>query len=66
MADPIVVRIELRNVYGKTLAYPMNAAAEHLAAIARTRTLPHAVLLLAEVMGMTVNDVHGRDWMAAL
>jgi D-alanyl-D-alanine carboxypeptidase len=48
----IVVR--LKDVYGNTLIYPANAAAEALAEIAGTKTLTPAVMRIAiEKLGMT-------------
>jgi hypothetical protein len=56
----IVVRVELKSVYGNIMAYPANPAAEHLAAIAKTRTLGPRELARAEAMGCAV-EVMGNQ-----
>lgn len=49
-----VVKVEARNVYGITKAYPANDIAEGLAFIAGTKTLAGWALKRAEQMGFTV------------
>lgn len=51
----MLIEVEVRNVYGKTLYYPINDKAHMLAHIAGTETLTHPTLKLATDMGMTVS-----------
>lgn len=44
MPSALELRIEVREVYGKTLLYPANTQAEALARIAGTKTLEPRVL----------------------
>jgi hypothetical protein len=51
----MLIEVEVRNVYGKTLFYPINDKAHMLALIAGTETLTNQTLKLATDMGMTVS-----------
>lgn len=53
--------IQIRDVYGKATAYPINETAKCLARIAGTKTLTRYVLAQALSMGMTVVEIdrHG-------
>lgn len=64
--SPIVIRIQLREVYGRAKAYPVGEAAEHLAELAGTLTLTRRHLVLAEKIGMSVVETRGRDWIREL
>lgn len=57
-----LVLIDLRSVYGRTVAYPANDQAARVAAIAGTKTLNRTDLLLATGLDLDVRDVHNRDW----
>lgn len=48
------LQIQIKSVYGRTVAYPMNAVAEHIAAIADTRTLTPHTLRHAFEAGFTI------------
>jgi hypothetical protein len=58
----ITIRIELRDVYGRLVAYPRNAEAEAVARIANTKTLTRSVLrnVLALGCGIEVIDRFGN------
>lgn len=61
MPSALELRIEVREVYGKTLLYPVNDAAMALARIAGTKTLEPRVLKEAKQhLGATVlvNERH--------
>ena len=59
VATSPTLTVRLREVYGRTLAYPACAASQGIAAIAGTRTLtPHA-LRAAAAMGYAIKDMHG-------
>lgn len=51
------ILIQSRSVYGVTKFYPMNRAAETLAAIAGTVTLSEPVLRMAESLGHVVREL---------
>ena len=56
------IRIETREVYGRTLAYPANDQAKALAKLVRAKSLSRANLQDAIEMGFTVILVsHGVD-----
>lgn len=59
------IQIELREVYGRTVAYPVNNNAGRLADIAGTKTLTLRHLEMAAQMGMQVVEKYGRDWTKA-
>jgi hypothetical protein len=54
MSEPIVVKVQIVDVYGKPTYYPTNHNAEMLAHIAGTKTLTPQTLKLAHDMGMVV------------
>ena len=51
------LQIFYRDVYGKTLAYPANQAASHVAQLTGTRTLDERALSLARALGHTITVV---------
>lgn len=54
--------IEVRNVYGNEVAYPVNAVAKTFAQIAGTKTLRRDTLDLAQTLGYTVGfALAGRE-----
>lgn len=56
-----VLRVRLREVYGRPTVYPVNPQAKLLAQLADTKTLtPHA-LNIARKMGFTVEYVPAQD-----
>lgn len=52
-----VVEIKVKSVYGNTLIYPANEAAELIAKIAGTKTLSNQVLAYAEQLGFQIKEV---------
>jgi hypothetical protein len=50
----ITIQLELREVYGRLVAYPRNQPAEAIARIAGTKTLTKAVLLNVLALGCTI------------
>jgi pyruvate/2-oxoglutarate/acetoin dehydrogenase E1 component len=54
MSEPIVVKVQIVDVYGKPTYYPTNHIAEMLSHIAGTKTLTPQTLKLAHDMGMVV------------
>lgn len=48
------IRITAKSQYGRTVFYPANVAATHLADIARTQTLTPEALRSARAMGATI------------
>jgi hypothetical protein len=53
----ITVRIELRDVYGRLVAYPRNAEAEAVARIANTKTLTRSALRNARDLGCGIEVI---------
>lgn len=51
------IQVFTRTVYGTTMIYPANEAAEILAQIAGTKTLSQCDLSLAKKLGLTVEQV---------
>lgn len=51
------IRVQVRQVYGVDKIYPVNAAAETLAAIAGTKTLSRDDLANATKLGLTVIEL---------
>jgi len=52
-----VVQIQVRNVYGNDLIYPINEAAKRFAAIAGKKTLASNDLANIRLLGFTVEQV---------
>ena len=52
-----VIQVQVRNVYGNALIYPVNQAAQLIANIAGTRTLSRANLAAAQQLGFQVQEV---------
>ena len=52
-----VIQVQVRNVYGNPLIYPVNQAAQLIANIAGTRTLSRANLAAAQQLGFQVQEV---------
>lgn len=50
----MLITIQLKDIYGRCLAYPLDANAKHLAAISKSTTLTAFVLREALHMGMTI------------
>lgn len=50
----MLITVQLRDIYGRCLAYPMDGNARHLAAISGKSTLTAFVLREAIAMGMTI------------
>lgn len=57
-----VIQIEVRSVYGVLQSYPANDAAKLLAQIAKTKTLQHETLALAERMGFSIEQVPQKQF----
>jgi hypothetical protein len=51
------IEVQVKSVYGKSLIYPANAAAEKLAALVGAKTLSLAQLQLARGLGHEVVEV---------
>ena len=60
LKDPAVIEVEVRQVYGKDLVYPVNAEAKILAQIARSKTLSLEVLAGATALGLNIKEVNPR------
>jgi len=56
-----VVEIEIRDVYGKSLAYPLNREAGLIAELSGHRTLTRGALSLAEGLGFEIEVVNRRS-----
>lgn len=57
-----VLKVTVREVYGKRLVYPANEVAGVFANLARTRTLSHSNLQDAERLGFTIiQQTNGCD-----
>lgn len=52
-----VIQVQVKSVYGNTLIYPVNEAAQLIANIAGTKTLSNANLACAERLGFTIQQV---------
>lgn len=57
LVSSLVVKVEVRNVYGNATIYPANAAAERFAAIAGKKTLSNADLMNIQALGFKVEEV---------
>lgn len=65
-----IVTVELRDVYGKTMAYPVNQNAKIFAGIAGTKTLSPDVMRAIGMLGFDVKHAprpfpvgpHDRSW----
>lgn len=57
----MIVKIQIKNVYGENKAYPVNTTGELFANIAETKTLTRSTLHKILAMGCTVQEVdrHG-------
>jgi hypothetical protein len=53
----MVLKIEIKNVYGNERIYPRNGIAETFAQIANTRTLSREILSKVQTLGFTVEVV---------
>jgi len=53
-----IIQVEVKNVYGKTMIYPVNEAAQILASIAGTKTLSVQNIEYACALGLEVSEVH--------
>lgn len=60
-----VVRIEVRNVYGNKVVYPVCDKAKTFAAIAGSKTLTHAILCLIERLGYEIESQADADYRTA-
>jgi len=56
--DANLVKIEVKSVYGNSLIYPANEAAEIFASLAGTKTLSRADLTKIVKLGFRVEQVH--------
>ncbi len=63
-AGPVLL-IQIKSVYGNTLIYPANQAAELVAKIAGTKTLSNAQLAYAEQLGFLVQEAPAYQLKAA-
>lgn len=54
------IQIEVRNVYGLNKAYPVDANAEHFAAIAGTKTLTELTLMQVILLGFDIEVFGGH------
>lgn len=52
-----VIQVELRGVYGKILAYPVNEQAHKMAKILGTKTFPRETIKGLQDMGFIVGQV---------
>ena len=52
-----VIQVQIKSVYGNTLIYPVNEAAQLIANIAGTITLSRANLAAAQQLGFQVQEV---------
>lgn len=57
LVSSLVVKVEVRNVYGNATIYPANAAAERFAAIAGKKTLSNADLMNIQALGFFVKKI---------
>ncbi len=59
----MTLTIQIRSVYGEPKAYPMDHAAQCIAAIANTKTLTRNSLAQALSMGLTIIELdrYGRE-----
>jgi hypothetical protein len=53
--------IEIRDVYGKPNAYPLDTAARHFAAIAGTKTVTQQTLIHALGLGFAIVELYRGD-----
>jgi hypothetical protein len=60
---PLIIQIQIRNVYGEEKAYPFNEEAQCIARIAGTKTLTRMTLWHVLAMGATIveMDRHGQE-----
>jgi len=56
-ADKQLIKIEVRNVFGKNMIYPVNENARILASIAGTKTLSMGAIERAIALGLNVKEV---------
>lgn len=59
--DKVKLSVELKQVYGKPIAYPTNDAAKRLAGMLGTKTLTAKNLLDAAYLGMCVEIAGFKD-----
>lgn len=52
-----VIQVQVKSVYGNTLIYPVNEAAQLIANIAGTKTISNATLAYAQRLGFTIQQV---------
>ncbi|PUE09021.1 hypothetical protein B9Z51_08810 [Limnohabitans sp. T6-5] len=52
-----VIHVQVKSVYGNTLIYPINQAAQLIANIAGTKTLSRANLATAQQLGFQIQEV---------
>jgi hypothetical protein len=52
-----VIQVQVKSVYGNTLIYPANEAAELIAKIAGTKTISPQALNYAKQLGLVVQEV---------
>lgn len=64
-APELVVEVEVRSIYGNSMIYPANAAAERFAEIAGKKTLSNADLMNIQALGFTVEEVSIKKLVAA-
>jgi hypothetical protein len=59
----LTIQIQIRSVYGKEIAYPMNDEAHCVARIANTKTLTRYALMQVLGMGATIVELdrHGGE-----
>jgi hypothetical protein len=50
----VTITVQVRNVYGNDLVYPLCEKAKAFAAIANQKTLSHSVLCKIEALGYTI------------
>lgn len=53
------IEIEIRNVYGRDLAFPANPAAHNLAKLVGQKTISPAQLQIAQQLGHEIGEVRG-------
>jgi hypothetical protein len=53
----VVIKVQVREVCGKAVAYPANREAEILATIAGTKTLTYETLAKASDLGLVIETV---------